>query len=238
MTAKPSTLPRLIAHRGMPRVHRENTLPGFLAATAAGADGWELDVHMSRDGVVVVHHDPVLPPTAGHLAGAMLAELEWSTLATVTVGAAGERIPSLDEVLRSAADTITVYVEVKARGIEQAVLACLARHPNVQTAVHSFDHRVARRIHDTDPRVPVGILVDSYLLDAPHALRSAAARDYWPHRDMVDAALVDGIHAAGGRVIVWTVNDHAQARALAALGVDAVCTDIADELRASLADPA
>lgn len=218
----------------MPRRHRENTLPGFLAATAAGADGWELDVHLTRDGVVVVHHDPVLPAAAGGLAGATIAEREWGELSAAVVGGAGEHMPSLDEVLSAAAPPITVYVEVKARGIEQAVLACLARHPTVRTAVHSFDHRVARRIHDADPQVPVGILVDSYLLDAPHALRSAAARDYWPHREMVDAALVGSIHDAGGRVIVWTVNDPAQARALARVGVDALCTDVVDELRASL----
>lgn len=218
----------------MPRRHRENTLPGFLAATAAGADGWELDVHMTRDGVVVVHHDPALPAAAGGLAGAMIAEREWCELAAATVGAAGERMPSLDEILSAAAPTITVHVEVKARGIEQAVLACLARHPTISVAVHSFDHRVARRIHDDAPQVPVGILVDSYLLDAPHALRAASARDYWPNREMVDAALVESIHAAGGRVIVWTVNDPAQAGTLAAIGVDALCSDVVDELRASL----
>jgi len=234
MPAQPSTLPRLIAHRGMPRRHRENTLPGFLAATAAGADGWELDVHLTRDGVVVVHHDPVLPAAAGALAGASIAEREWCDLSTVVVGAAGECMPSLDEVLSAAAPAITVHVEVKARGIEQAVLDCLARHPTVLTAVHSFDHRVARRVHDENPHVPVGILVDSYLLDAPHALRAASARDYWPNREMVDAALVESIHDAGGRVIVWTVNDPAQARALAGIGVDALCTDVVDELRASL----
>ena len=234
MPAQCNTRPSLIAHRGMPRRHRENTLPGFLAATAAGADGWELDVHMTRDGVVVVHHDPVLPAAAGALAGAAIADRDWCDLTDVSVGAAGERMPSLDEVLRNAAPTIRVHVEVKARGIESAVLHCLARHPGVLTAVHSFDHRVARRIHDANPQVPVGILVDSYLLDAPHALRGAGARDYWPHREMVDEALVTSIHDAGGRVIVWTVNDTTQAAALARIGVDALCSDVVDELRTSL----
>ena len=51
--------PLRIAHRGMPRRLRENTLPSFAAALAAGADGIELDVHATSDGVVVVHHDAV-----------------------------------------------------------------------------------------------------------------------------------------------------------------------------------
>lgn len=228
--------PELIAHRGLPRRHRENTLPGFLAATAAGADGWELDVHATRDGVVVVHHDPMLPAVSGALAGVAIAALDWLQVAEVVVGQAGERIPKLDAVLVAAGLRTAVYVEVKARGIDEAVLACLARHPGAGAAVHSFDHRVAHRIATAAPGIPVGVLTDSYLMDSVHALRAANARDYWPHRDVVDAALVEAIHAAGGRVVVWTVNDPQQARHLADLGVDALCTDVVDTLRAALAD--
>jgi glycerophosphoryl diester phosphodiesterase len=143
----------------------------------------------------------------------------------------------LDAVLDAAA-RVAVYVEVKARGIESAVRECLQRHPHVTTAVHSFDHRIAHAIAGpgaTGQRViPVGILTDSYLIDAPHALSAAGARDYWPQRDMVDQPLVDAIHAIGGRVIVWTVNDPTDARRLAALGVDALCSDVVDELRIAL----
>jgi glycerophosphoryl diester phosphodiesterase len=227
-------LPELIAHRGLPRRHRENTLPGFVAATAAGADGWELDVHATRDGVVVVHHDPVLPAASGALAGAAIASLDWQALQEATVGAAGEHIPTLDAVLQAAGATTQVYVEVKARGIETQVQACLARHPDVRTAVHSFDHRIAHRIGTAGGEVPVGILLDSYLMDPVHALRAAGARDLWPHREMVDAALVDAVHAVGARVIVWTVNDPAMARQLAAIGVDGLCSDVVDELRVAL----
>lgn len=228
------SLPELIAHRGMPRRHRENTLPGFLAATAAGANGWELDVHGTRDGVVVVHHDPVLPSAAGSLAGAAIAEMVWADLAEAVVGADGERVPSLDEVLTAAGQRTSVYVEVKGRGIERAVLVCLARHRDVTVAVHSFDHRIARCVAEASPDTPVGILTDSYLIDPLHAMRGAGARDYWPHSAMVDRALVGAIHAEGGRVVVWTVNDPGQARWLADLGVDAICSDVVDELRAVL----
>ncbi|HYW50551.1 MAG TPA: glycerophosphodiester phosphodiesterase, partial [Gemmatimonadaceae bacterium] len=174
-------LPRLIAHRGLPRRHRENTLAGFLAATAAGADGWELDVHASRDGVVVVHHDPVLPAWAGALGGVAIASADWSTLAEATVGEAGERMPTLDAVLHAATTDCDVYVEIKARGIEPEVAAVLARHPGVRTAVHSFDHRVSSRIRAIASNTPTGILLDSYLMDPAHALATAGARDFWPH---------------------------------------------------------
>ncbi len=218
----------------MPRRHRENTLPGFIAAIEAGATGWELDVHGTRDGVVVVHHDPVLPSWAGKLSGEPIASQDWSALAEATVGPAGERIPTLDVVLDAAGIAVTTYVEVKARGIESLVAACLARHPDRQTAVHSFDHRIARKVHDLSG-IPAGILTDSYLIDSAQALRAAGARDFWPHREMVDRELVSAIHAEGGRVIVWTVNDPDDARRLRDLGVDGLCSDVVDELRVVLA---
>jgi glycerophosphoryl diester phosphodiesterase len=167
------------------------------------------------------------------LCGSAIATLDWSVLETVTVGIAGETIPTLDAVLTAAHPATTIYVEVKARGIESAVASCIAAHPSRAVAAHSFDHRIAKTVHDR-LGVPVGILTDSYLIDAPHALRSASARDFWPHREMVDAALVNSIHAAGGRVIVWTVNDAVDARRLWDLGVDGLCTDVVDELRAAL----
>jgi glycerophosphoryl diester phosphodiesterase len=186
--------------------------------------------------VVVVHHDPILPSWAGELAGARIAELDWQVVAQATVGAAGERIPALDAVLGAAPPSLTVYVEVKARGIERTVAECLTRHPDRRAAVHSFDHRVARQVHELVSAVPAGILVDSYLIDSAHALHAAGARDYWPHLEMVDQSLVDAIHRAGGRVIVWTVNDPADARRLAAMGVDGLCSDVIDELRDALGD--
>lgn len=225
--------PELIAHRGMPRRHRENTLPGFLAAMEAGASGWELDVHGTRDGVVVVHHDAFLPSWAGSLAGRAIVTLDWLDIAAATVGPAGEVMPTLDTVLAAAGSELTVYVEVKAPGIDTQVVECLARHADRRAAVHSFDHRIAKSIHARSAR-PAGVLTDSYLIDAGHALRAADARDFWPHREMVDQALVDDIHAAGGRVIAWTVNDVADARRLWQLGVDGLCSDVVDELRDAL----
>jgi glycerophosphoryl diester phosphodiesterase len=137
-------------------------------------------------------------------------------------------------VLALAADRATLYVEIKGTGIESAVLDVLrtARGP---VAVHGFDHRVCRRVADVAGAPPGGILVHSYLLDPVHALRRAGARDYWCWWEFIDAALVERVHAAGGRVVAWTVNDTDAARRLAALGVDALCTDTPGATRAAVA---
>ena len=76
------------------------------------------------------------------------------------------------------------------------------------------------------PGLPSGILSVSYLVDPQGALRAANARDYWQEASMIDESLVDAVHNARGRVIAWTVNDPDQARRLASMGVDGICTDV------------
>jgi glycerophosphoryl diester phosphodiesterase len=117
-----------------------------------------------------------------------------------------------------------VYVEVKACGAEPVVATRLAGRER-WTAVHGFDHRVPRRMREMMPSLDVGVLSSSYLLDNLAPVRAVGARDLWQHWAMIDAALVDAVHAAGGRVIAWTANDAAAMSALVALGVDGLCTD-------------
>ncbi len=222
----------LIAHRGMPRKARENTLAGFALAIAAGADGIELDVHATRDGAIVVHHDPALPLPAGSTPGLgprAIASLTLAQLRDATTG--GTDIPTLGETLALVGDRVTLYVEIKAAGIEPAVVASLARHEG-RSAVHSFDHRVSLRVRELAPRLPTGILSASYLIEPGHTLQGAGARDYWQWWEMIDAPLVRQVHDAGGRVVAWTVNSAEAVDRLAALGVDAICTDVSDDLAA------
>jgi glycerophosphoryl diester phosphodiesterase len=233
-------VPEIVAHRGTPRERRENTLAAFAHALEQGADGIELDVHRTVDGVVVVHHDAVLGAEVEPrpLAGRAIATLSAAALASVRLAAGpdGDRhaVPTLEDVVRLVGNRATLYVEIKGAGIEPDVLGVLARAAG-RVAVHGFDHRVCRRVADVAGAPPGGILVYSYLIDPVHALRAAGARDYWCWWEFIDAALVDVVHAAGGRVVAWTVNDADVARRLADIGVDALCTDVPGSLRAALA---
>ena len=230
----PMPRPEIIAHRGTPREHPENSLPGFRHALALGVDGIELDVHLTADGVPVVHHDPELgrPAVAGApLAGRPIAALTAAQLARHEL-APGVGVPTLAEVLALVGAAATVYVEVKARDAERAVAALLDAHAarGGSAPVHSFDHRVPRRVCALRPATPAGVLSTSYLIDNVAPLRAAGARDLWQHWTMIDADLVDAVHVAGGRVVAWTCNEPAYAVALARLGVDALCTDVPDLL--------
>jgi glycerophosphoryl diester phosphodiesterase len=218
----------------MPRKTRENTLAGFGLAVEAGVDGIELDVHATRDGVVVVHHDPRLtPPTlpAGSAAGGVGPQglvIADHTLDELRQYARYE-LPTLRETLTVVAPSVTLYVEVKGRDIEPLVADLLRGHGR-RCAVHAFDHRVSLRMHALLPDVPTGILSSSYLLHPGPVLCDVGARDYWQWWESIDASLVREVHASRGRVVAWTVNDARAVRHLAALGVDAICTDVPDEV--------
>lgn len=211
-----------IGHRGAKRELPENTIAAFKRAFDRGADAIELDVHATADGVVVVHHDPTLGRGFGSLTGRAIAELDWRALSAASESAAA-RIPSLADVFGIVPAGGTVYVEIKGSGIE-AIVAQAISGVRIRCAVHSFDHGAIERMRELAPTIPRGILFD-HRADVAAAMARTGARDVWPEWTLVDRALVELVHGAGGRVIVWTVNDVTTAATLAKMGVDGICTD-------------
>jgi len=212
-----------IGHRGAKRELSENTIPAFQRAFERGADAVELDVHATRDEVVVVHHDPVLGVYAGDLHHRPIADLDWAAVSRVRL-APGVGIPTLEDVLHSMPATGTAYVEIKAIAIEHLVEAAL-RRADRRCAVHSFDFGIIGRMRDIAPATPRGILLDRAAKDIETLIKAAGARDVWPEWSLIDRALVDRVHRAGSRVIAWTVNSRRGAEQLIAMGVDGLCTD-------------
>lgn len=210
-----------IGHRGAKRELPENTLPAFVRAFERGATAVELDVHGTRDGVIVVHHDPVARLADGR--SVTIAATDWPALASAEL-AGGGTIPTLADVLAIAPAAATVYVEIKGEGIEAGVAEVL-RASTARTAVHSFNHGAIVRMRQIAPEIPRGILFEEPLPDLQTLLEVTGARDVWPHWPLIDRSLVDAVEDAGGRVIAWTVNDRGVARTLASLGVDGLCGD-------------
>jgi glycerophosphoryl diester phosphodiesterase len=226
----------LIGHRGAPRERPENTLPSFLRALELQADGIELDVHCTRDRVVVVHHDeiPRATPPSARLARKRIDALTFDELQGFSVRGLA-LISTLAEALAVIKGRADVFVELKGAAIEQEVIAVIRASPApARCAVHSFDHAQVARARALAPEIRGGILFDRPVPDPAAAMRAADALDVWPSHEHVDAALVTQVHDAGGRVIPWTVNKPDQAVALASLGVDGLCTDFIAELRAAL----
>lgn len=205
-----------IAHRGAKREFAENTLPAFRRAVERGAQAIELDVHATADGVVIVHHDSAVSLAGGRRR--VIAESSWRGLTHMK-----KAIPRLSDVLETVPERVTLYIELKGSGVERPV-ADLIRGSS-RCAVHSFDHAAVARMRELAPDVPRGILLDEYPPDVVASMKFAGARDVWPEWKLIDERLVASVHAAGGRVIAWTVNSRETAEHLAALGVDGVCTD-------------
>ena len=212
-----------ISHRGAKRELPENSVPAFIRAVERGAQAIELDVHSTRDGEIVVHHDATLGQQAGALAGRAINELDWSELCGVEL-APHVGIPTLADAFHAVGRNTTVYIEIKGTGMEP-VLAGLLSASEHRCAVHSFDHSAVARMRRLVPDVDRGILLEHSTSAVEHDMQDTGARDVWPKWTLIDQRLVDRVHAAGGRVIAWTVNSRRVARTLRALGVDAICTD-------------
>lgn len=223
--------PERISHRGAHQTFPENSIPAFERAIELGADGIELDVHATSDGVVVVHHDPVVharhPQRPAHRTIVELSatELEQFPLAD------GTAIPTLSETLAAIGRKVTVYVEIKAPNIEALVTRCI-RESETTCAVHSFDHRIVKTVKSIFPGIRTGVLEVSRHIDPVACLASACAEDLWQEVDSIDEEIVEKAHSVGARVVAWTANEPPQWETLYALRVDAICTDRIAELAA------
>jgi glycerophosphoryl diester phosphodiesterase len=220
----------VIAHRGASGYEYENSRAAFRRAIMLDADGVELDVHATRDGAIVVHHDADLPGV-GPIALLTAAEARQVRIRN------GETLPLLQEVLELLGDH-DVWVEVKnLPGVhDEALLSVLDGGPAPHRyAIHSFDHRIVRRLGEQRPSLPRGILLSAYLDDPVGALCAVGATTLWQEWQLVDQELVNAVHSAGSRIVAWTVNEVGDLEHLARLGVDGLCGNYPDRIRVALA---
>jgi glycerophosphoryl diester phosphodiesterase len=218
--------PEKISHRGAHQMLPENSIPAFLRAIELGADAIELDVHATSDGVVVVHHDPVVnAPGAARTRIADLSAPELTRFPLVH----GVVIPTLQAVLDAVGDRARVYVEIKAADIEPLVVRCV-RESAASCSVHSFDHRIVKTVKRIFPAIRTGVLEVARHMDPVASLLAAGAQDLWQEVSFIDEELVARAHSVNARVIAWTSNDPDEWETLAAIGVDGICTDRIFEL--------
>jgi glycerophosphoryl diester phosphodiesterase len=236
----------LAAHRGGSLLWPENSLLAFRNAVALGADFIEFDVHLSKDGEVVVIHDPTLDRTtsgSGPVKDRTVAELKALRLKDRAGALTEEMVPTLDEVAAAAAQgKRRMLLEIKvdpsgARypGIEEKVLAILDRHGMAgSTVVMAFEAPTWRRVRELRPDVATCALYSARMLGRTSlaaeldALRSAGVRFIGVEHTAVDAAAVTQARAAGIGLGAWTVNDAAAMKRLIDAGAAILITDQPD----------
>jgi len=235
-----------IAHRGASAYAPENTLAAFERAVELGADAIEFDIHLSRDGELVVIHDDTLDRTtdgSGPVRERSLGELmrldagRW-----FGEGFAGQRIPRLDEVLDRFAGKIPVALEIKAGstffpGIEEKVISALRERAAIDhAAVASFDHYALRRLKEIEPTIRTAALLVGRPVSLSALAGPAEANGLALEASFVTKTEVEACRAAGLQLVVWVVNDPAQMRHFIRLGVDGIITDRPDLLRLALTE--
>lgn len=236
--------PLVIGHRGAMGYRPENTMASFRHGLELGADWVECDVHLTRDGHLVVMHDETLDRTtngSGPIRAKTLAEIR-----ALDAGSwfgpdyAGERVPTLDELLEWAAvNQVVVDIEIKStplvsedRAVETKLVEVLEKHALAERViVISFDHGVVKRLKELDGRIATGVLYAGRPLNAVEVARAATADAVLPQWAFVTVEDVQAIHAAGLAVAPWATSDPDALRKLTLAGVDAVGTNHPDVMR-------
>ncbi len=257
-----------IAHRGGAQLMPENTLAAFADAMARGCDGAELDVQLSADGVVVVHHDYRLNP--GYCRGPdgrwltgetpRIKDLTVAELQVYDVGCPapagdyayahpllaavdGEPIPTLADVIALTEGKFLLFVELKSgaspdsaapEALADAALAVCAGHLERVIFV-GFDWRGLVRVRKRAPQAACWFTTDRLHRDYRpmlDAIKAAGGQGWFPHHADATGLAISDAHARGLKIGAWTVNQPGDMRRLTAQGLDAICTDRPDLLRA------
>lgn len=242
----------IIAHRGASAQAPENTLAAFHLAWQQGADGIELDVRLSRDGRVMVHHDQDTRRTAG--VSRNIAATESARLRGLDVGRwkgeqyAGQTMPFLEEVLAVAPTGSRILVEIKCGPEIILPLRAILKKTNrrLRLAVVAFDldtlSACRKAVSQFDYYWIVGSKPDKRGALPPYfwqlielaKTHDLAGLDVEYHAVTPD--FITAVHAAGLSLLTWTVNDADEARRLRDCKVDALATDHPAEIRQALID--
>ncbi|MGH9465494.1 MAG: glycerophosphodiester phosphodiesterase [Thermoanaerobaculia bacterium] len=235
--------PWIVGHRGAAGEATENTMASVALAVAQGADLVEVDVQLAADGVLVAFHDWDL---------ARLTDLErrvedsrWAEeLSGVPLGAPGgqgrDRIATLVQVLAVLPETVPLVLELKRRRAEpEAILESLAAtlRSRAEVLFSSFDWELLAMVRTRWPAAaiaPLGAGSADSLIAAGQRL---AAWSLHCPPEVASASLLESARRSGRTVMVYTVNDADQARALFERGVAGVFTDFPGRLRSALAGP-
>lgn len=216
--------PRIVAHRGASFDAPENTLAAFKKAWSLGAEAVELDVRVTRDGKVVVIHDPSTQRTGG--ADLVVAEHTLAELAAIDVGAwkgpqfAGEHIPTLHDVLATIPPKRSLFVEIKSDITTVPAVAAAVRAgtpTSAQILLQGYDPDSLAALAAALPDAPAFWTVDPQVdttgkaFPYPHTLIADAVRRTFAglalRGDGVDDAFLAAARAANLDVDIWTIND-------------------------------
>jgi glycerophosphoryl diester phosphodiesterase len=228
-----ASLPLIIGHRGASAMAPENTMAAFREAIAAGSDGIEFDVRLTRDGVPVIIHDSTLRRTTSlpH----RIADLTWSQLASLNVG-----VPSLEQLFALFEENdLGLYLEMKSDSplerepLAEACCRLINQYSfNARVFVECFDlpaleivKKIAPEIKTAalfEPGFNPSVLSDQRILNRATEIGASALA---LHHRLARRSLVQKTRDAGLTVAVWTVDDPTWIERARSMGIDALITN-------------
>ncbi|MDK1474706.1 glycerophosphodiester phosphodiesterase family protein [Streptomyces sp. 549] len=217
-----------VGHRGLMGAEPENTLPSFHRAEREGVDLIELDLHLSRDGELIVMHDARVDRTTDGTG--LVADLTLEELRALDAGG-GERVPTFEEV----AGAVSLGIQAEIKDVNAArVLAGVIKDRGLQDRVMviSFHDDALRETRALLPEIPLALVTGRSTPTAPEraaALGAAMVSGEFPR---LTADTVARCRAAGIKVISWTVNTPAELATARELGLDGVVTDMPEIVHA------
>jgi glycerophosphoryl diester phosphodiesterase len=226
-----------IAHRGASAYEPENTLRAFERAIAMGATMLELDVHLSRDGHLIVIHDADISRTTNGTGS--VTEMTLNHIRQFDAGQ-GERVPALSEVIELARNRVELYIELKDPRTPALLVHLLRQLCFAQQVIAvSFDPALLRQVKQLSPEMRTSILIGPSSKDDMTRQAMSLDVDYihpaWenlsptPHI-LLTSDLISAIRQQGLGIITWHEERPEELRALVELGVDGICTNTPDVL--------
>ena len=233
--------PLVIGHRGASSEAPENTLAAFARGLETGADGFEFDVHMSKDGELVVIHDETVARTTG--GSGWVKDMTLDELKALDAGFwfdprfRGERIPTLKQVLELIAEkSKLINIELKSGIViyphmERRIIEVIDEFDILdKTVISSFNHYSLRTAKEVEPEAKTGILYMEGLVEPWIYALHVPADGLHPASYLVTPEIVRSAHDAGLFVNVWTVDKADEMKKMVASGVDAVITNCPGEM--------
>lgn len=231
-----------IAHRGFSGKYPENTMIAFKKAVEIGSDGIETDVHMTKDGAIVICHDEKLDRTTN--GQGFIKDFTYDEIKKLDAGLKfgerfkGEAIPDIDEFLDYVKDkNILVNIELKNdmihyKNLEEKVVEKIYEYGMKDKVIlSSFNHYAMVKVKDIDSSIKTGLLYEAVLYKAEEYAKmvgSDALHPYFPA--VMDKTVVDNIKKQGIAINTYTVNEEKDMEKLIQLGIDGIITNYPDVL--------
>ena len=223
---------KIMGHRGAKAYEPENTLRSVRRALEMGVDAVEIDVHLSRDGVLTVIHDDTVDRTTDGTGA--VNNLRWEELRRLDAGM-GERLPRLEEVAELVRGRARLFIELKDRQAVAALAAYFRQRQGFgEATVISFWHPAVKALRELEPRIATGVLLVGHPVDAPAMARAAGAQALMLNYAYVTPELTDAAHGAGLAVYAWNIDTVAEFLPFVDMGVDGVGSNKPDVLIAHL----